>query len=441
MSLPYFTRGTRVFDRGMPDGLSLLLYPDAFKRLDGLLTKPLSDMQEAPLKSLLSGLHFVMSTPVRTGPQGVVMGDVDWTAIIQTYVELLRIVVPLGHADALYALYLEIMEPLAEAQQDLFNRDQQLKALASEEEEVRFAATMEVYLALYEGLVKVTTAFPVFCLDLIAGPSYPTKPLGRDAGKKSHADYVRDDLSYKRTKILAAAGLGLTGDPSVLLTGVEPHLRNAIAHKRFEYAEDGRVTFRDVDRSGTVVFERTMRLGAFEWITKTLRVNFLGQGAALSLFPFEFGASVNVRPEMPTKPKAVKGLVYSVCQEVKLEPTDIRLEGDELVCTLFRSSALDNPSSVFANLGGVRMGQDFPPLPLPVQLETLAARLAERNAPVSTAEFCVQDHDGAPLGRMKVDIAGLRQAITAGAPFPPFASFIMPSDTGQPSTPAEATSG
>ena len=430
MSLPYFTRGKRVFDRGMPDGLALLLYPDAVERLSSTIARPLSDLPPTQQKSLLSGLQFAMGNVVLRGPSDAKTGDHVWKEVIETYFELLKLVVPLGHADALYELYLEIMEPLAEAQQELYNWERQIESLAEADVEVQYNAHMQEYMALYEGLVKATMAFPVYCLDLIAGGDYDGKRLGKDLGKKDHSAYVHDDLSYKRSKVEEAESLGLRSDLSALLVGVEPHIRNAIAHKRFEYTESGGVTFRDIDRKkGTVIFERTMTLGAFKLLTKTLKVNFMAQGAALTLFPFEYGDRVRVRPGVLTKPKALKAAIYHLCQEAQLEPTDIRIEGGHLRCDLYRSSALDSPSSFSGNLAGVRFRQDLPPLPLKDQLLHLGVRLAEHRTPIATAELRAVDHDNDLIGYVKVDVTGLSEAM-AGPPFPPIETFIIESDFG-----------
>lgn len=431
MSLPYFTRGKRVFDRGMPDGLALLLYPDAVERLTSIVTRPLSDLPPAQQKSLLSGLQFAMGNVVLRGPGDAKVGDHIWKEVIETYFELLRLVVPLGHADALYGLYLEIMAPLAEAQQELYNWERQIESLKEADVEVQYNASMQEYMALYEGLVKATMSFPVYCLDLIAGGDYEGKRLGKDLGKKEPSGYVHDDLSFKRLKVVEAESLGLQSDLSALLVGVEPHIRNAIAHKRFEYTESSSVTFRDIDkRKGTVLFERTMTLGAFKLLTKSLKVNFLAQGAALTLFPFEHESQISVRPGVPSKPKALKAAIYHLCQEAELEPTDIQVEGGHLRCDLFRSSALDSPSSIFGNLGGVRFRQERPPLPLRDQLLHVGIRLAEQKMPVATAELRAVDHDGALLGYVKMDLAGLSKAME-GPPFPPIDTFLLESDFGE----------
>lgn len=422
MSLPYFTRGQRVFDRGMPEGLMLLLFPDAVKLLSPTLKRPLNEFPNKNLKSLLSGLQFAMGQIVLREPGKAVQGDKVWQEVVEAVFELLALVVPLGKADELYELYVAIMEPLAEAQQELYNWDAQIKGLADADEEVLYNAYMGKYSALYEGLVKVAVSLAVYCIDIISAH--------KDIGKKDPEGYVHDDLSYKRSKILEAAKLGLRTDLAVLLTGVEPHIRNAIAHKRFEYGEGGRVTFRDIDRkTGAVTFERTMPLGSFKLLVKSLEVNFVAQGAALILFPFEYADRITARTGAPSKPKALKAAIYHECQEVKLEPTEIELKDGHLTCKLYRSSSLDRPSQIFGNMDGIRFGQEIPPLPLRDQLLGLAVRLAEMMAPITVADLQAVDHAGDSLGYVKMDLAGLSNAMK-GPPFPPLETFVIESDFG-----------
>lgn len=423
MSLPYFTRGKRAFDRGMPEGHLLILLPDAIKRLGPTRSALLERLPETHLKSLLAGLQFAMGNIARRSDGGPIQGDVIWQEIVEATSELLQIVVPLGKADALYELYLNVMEPLAEAQQELFNWDDQIKSLSEADVEVRYNAYMGKYMTLYEGLVKATIALPVYCLDVITNH--------KDLEKKGLMGYVHDDLSYKQSKVLNAGALGLRHALSALLTGVESPIRNSIAHKRFEYTESGNVTFLDVDRkTGSTVFRRTMSLPTFEILTTSLEVNFRAQGAALTLFPIEYGKQITIRRGVPEKPKALKAMIYHLCQEVRFEPTEILLEGGHLACKLFRSSALDNPSSIFGNLGGHRFWQDLPPLPLRDQLIHLAVRLAELRAQMVTAHLQAVDARDAILGYVRVDLAGLTNAM-AGPPFPPLETFILESEFGQ----------
>ena len=420
MPLPYFTRGKRVYDRGMPDGLMVLLYPDAVKLLAPTLQRPLNELPNKNLKSLLSGLQFAMGQIALRGPGKAVQGDRVWQEVVEAVFELLALVVPLGKADNLYELFEAIMEPLAEAQQELYNWDAQIGSLADADEEVLYNAYMGKYTALYEGLVKATVSLPVYCIDVISEH--------KDLGKKGPEGYVHDDLSYKRSKVLEAAALGLRTDLAVLLTGVEPHVRNAIAHKRFEYAEDGRVTFRDTDRkTGAVVFEKTYPLGSFKLLVKSLEVNFVAQGAALILFPFEYADRITLRTGAPPKPKALKTTIYHECQEMKLEPTEIELKDGHLTCRLYRDSSLDYPSTMVANVNGVRMREEIPPLPLRDQLLGLAVRLAELMAPITVADLRAFDHAGDPLGYVKVNLSGLSGAMK-GPPFPPLETFIIESD-------------
>lgn len=415
MSLPYFTRGKSVHRRGMPDGLLLLLYPDVVKRLEGVLTKPLSGLPRENQQSIVAGFHFAQGQFV-----GRKQGDTIWKEVIGAVLELAALVVPLGKGDDLYRLYHRIMEPLGEAQQDLFNADANIKKLKGEDREVLYGAYMAKYLALYEGLVKRTMAFAAYCLDLIADHG--------DLRKKGPDGYIRDDLSYHRLKVLNGVELGLQNDLGVLLTGVEPHLRNAIAHKRYEYGEDGSVTFRDINKKGDIVFEQTLSLEAFKALVTALEVNFQAQGAALTLFPYEYGEHISERGGAPSARKALKAQVYHVCSAAKLEPTEITLTGGHLTCKLYRESSLDHPSQMFGNVAGFRFGQERPPIPLRDQLVTVAVRLAEAGVPITTADLQAEDHAGEALGRMKFDLAGLAGAMRGGPPFPPFEAFILESD-------------
>ena len=91
MSLPYFTRGKGVFDRGMPEGLKLLLFPDAVERLDSIVRRPLSEFPDIQLTSLLSGLQFAMGNIVQRKPGEVFKGDQVWQEVIKAVFELLEL--------------------------------------------------------------------------------------------------------------------------------------------------------------------------------------------------------------------------------------------------------------------------------------------------------------------------------------------------------------
>lgn len=398
MSLPYFARGKRVFDRKMPEGLIMLLYPDVVKQIGHLLKKPLSNLPEPNKASIISGYHFATGHIVDGN-----VGTHAWQKIIEIIFELVALVVPLGKADELFELYMVIMVPLAEAQQDLFHAGQQIEALKEADVEVRYKAHIEKYMALYEGLVKRTLAFPVYCLDVISDH--------KDLKKKDAGAYLNDDLSYKQKKIEAAASMGLQNDLSVLLTGVNKHLRNSIAHKRFEYTEHGSMTFRDVDRAGAEIYRQTMSIETFEYNITALELNFLAQGAALMLYPHQYADQITVRSGAPAKTKQLKVAIYHECTSAGYEPFSIDIIGSHLVCKVHRSSSLNNPSSVFGNLGGMKFWKDLPPLPIKDQVCNLALRLAPLAARLATADIEVCDHAEKRIAFVKVDLLGLAKAL------------------------------
>jgi len=423
MSLPYFASGKDPHERKIEEGLIQLLLPDIQELIGHLLKKPLSDIPKASLASIVNGYYFSQSQILSIEPsrEEPIKGDIVWGKIIEVIFELGNLVESLRSINDLYILYECIMGGVFESQQDLHYSKKQIEALEDNDldTEVIFKEYIDKYKTLYEGLDKKTISFPIYCLDVVSE--------NEDAESKDELSYIRDDLSYKNGNISDASGLGLQNDIEELATGVDEHIRNSIAHNRYEYSDGGRVNFKDRNFSGEVIFEKTFSLSTFKLFTKELEVNFWAQATALLLFIHEHSEKISVRSEGFSKPKQVRLAVYSACVEVMLTPIDIHINDGLLTCEVQRDNSVNYPSTVVTNRRGVRTQQTRPPISLRDQLLEVAVRLAETGISVSIADLQAEDHEGNHLGRIQINIGGLSSAMEA-PPYPPIETFILESD-------------
>jgi hypothetical protein len=271
--------------------------------------------------------------------------------IAAAYYEVLSLVGDLGRTQEVYAVYSSAFDKLHEGQNDLFNVNEQLAAVEGRDVEVIFKALLDKYHSLYEGNVRYTLAPVTYALDIITGH--------KDSGAKSPEEYASDDVSYKLQKIENAKKLQLQNPLDPLLIGIEPHLRNAISHRTFEYLDSGRMRF--VDRA----WSKQMVEDEFSKAVLEIDTNLQGQLVGLTIFFHDYGDRLDLSkvPRYSTT-KQLLALIDQIILRTWLYPKSVRCDSQRSLihCEVLQMAASEFPSKAFGFVDGVPFQDTRAPL-------------------------------------------------------------------------------
>lgn len=385
MPLPYHIRSAP--EKRGKDIVPLMLYFGNLERLIGhIVRRPLRQMPDrilAPLLSVyarLANRHMFDFEPLKF-----------FAEASESYYKLIDQMGPYQKMDSLCAMYIEIFSKLEMGQQALFHHDQNLAA-NNKYDEAQYQIQMAKYLTLHDFTVKATFSMVTYCLDVMG----QHKDL-----RKTIPEYVSDDLSYKVGKLRKAGYSQLEH----LTTGIESHLRNAIAHQSYQFINHYTVRFEDRD------WNLELKLGFFTPYVEKLETNFEAQAAALNLFAWDNQSSVSDymrNNPIPLTERRLQELITESMIKSFFVPHDISVGEEKIRCAVKKKPGFDGPEEVIGQIGNGNMYRKTrPALDLDRQVLNLAADIADCAPKQAQLEVVVLNLDGAECRRYEMDLQGI----------------------------------
>ena len=319
----------------------LLFLPDLQRELNSYISRDISELEQPFFSHIASSYQFVHNSFYNNGLQ-------IWRDVIKTYYELINLNLQLNKHQGMYELYAETTIFLAEGQQELFYSEQQLDNNKSDDIEILLKLHSDKYHTLYESCLRYSITLFIWCLDNIS------------AHKDMNSDFEKlmtDDLSYKINKIDKGKSLQFINPLSILKEGVEPLIRNSVAHKTFEYLENKKIKFTDRN----VVKE--YNLYELKTIIDKIHINYLAQLTALTMFSFDNIGKVNFgKIKRFRTDKQLRIIIDQEFRRLSFVPKNIDFLNDSIVCAVETPVGYDSPTEFMGNLGGKSFNTSFPPL-------------------------------------------------------------------------------
>lgn len=391
MSLPYYLRDRIPI--GPPVGGILATLPDIKNTIGHITKRPPILLPYPYIESLVQSYLFAEHA-VHHDNEGIII----WRKTIEIYFELVKLAADLGKHNKMWQIYLNAMKHIVEGQQDLYHCDEEIESVKDRAVEVRFRTLMEKYHTLYEKNIKYSITIAIYCLDLISNH--------KDINEKSLAEYCEDDLSYKLKKIEACGNYRFINDLSFLLKGIEPHVKNAISHRRIEYGEESNIIFKNRDRKGNE-WQREFKLVEFEKLIEAIQINFLAQSATMMLFVYDYQDKLNFEGIKRFRNlKQLRALIYGIIQEAFFISKDIRFVDDnsKIICDVQKTNGFDYPSECIGKLSGKLIRKKRPALKADEQALRIAFDIAHLDTEFQECEVNVFDYKQ-KCGNIKVNLA------------------------------------
>lgn len=319
----------------------LLFLPDLQRELNQYISKDISELEQPFFSHLATSYQFAHNSFYNNGLQ-------IWRDIIKSYYELITLNLQLNKHQEMYELYAETTIFLAEGQQELFYSEQQLENNKSADIEILLKLHSDKYHTLYESCLRYSITLFIWCLDNIS------------AHKDMNSDFeklLNDDISYKIGKIDKCKSFQFINPLSIIKEGVEPLIRNSVAHKTFEYLENKKIKFIDRDNF------KEYNLYELKTIVDKIHINYLAQLTALTLFSFDNIANVNF--SKIKRFRTVKQLRIIIDQEFRrlsFIPKNIDFQNESIVCVVEAPIGYDSPTEFMGNIGGKKFNTSFPPV-------------------------------------------------------------------------------
>ena len=388
MTIPYYARHRSDIDIRPEEVDIVFFWPTVVRTLVNVSKRKLIDLPHNMRLNLISGIAFIEH---RAKDKKAAL--LRYHNIVATYHELLCLAADTGLYQRLYHTYSRSFDLLQEGQNDLFNSNDLVRNSKNLDPEVKFRALLDKYHVQHEGNLRYTITPVVVALDAIIG--HP------DFSRKDENAYCADDLSYKSKKVSDNTGLKINGQMTSLLIGIEPHIRNAISHRTFEYLANGQVKF--TDRHKSDLWHKTLTMTEFDTLVFDADVAINAHVAAQTLFIHDYQSKIDFTAEpFYRNDKQLRSLIDQEMIRLRLTPVAIELSKENNLISLIgtKEPGTDHPSDVFGVMaGGVRFHRTRPSLKGEEQALHLLEYIATLDTPfkkctVTVLDFC----DKSPIG-------------------------------------------
>ena len=384
MPLPYYS------DKYGPSSLDpsyLLFFEEIKESLGHITTKNVGLVPPMHMRNISNYYYYAQ----QVYPDGAL----NWQRTVEIYFELIRLTVELGNLNQLAEIYYKSSFKINEGLQGLYHSEEDLKTSKDQDWRIHINALMQNYHTLYEANIRHSLVMAIFCLDIIANHN--------DIKIKSLDDYFDDDVSYGLKKIEKCKDFSFQNKLEYLSICIEPHIRNAIGHKKIEYTDDKTVKLEDKS------WKSEFTISAFERRNQFLLVNYYGQITAQLLFDYDYLEKIDFkRFKLYSNLKQLRILIDQEIRNSYLVPKDIRFENNNssISCDVEKSSGFDHPSQFFMNFKGAKIGQRRPGLYLEDYVLRVIYYIALFNTDFTECTICVNKSDCTSFGSIKVDLNG-----------------------------------
>ena len=329
---PYFINE----DAGDTLGADLFLSQE-MKKVIGDLLKPIKQFHQYNYKLLLQIYHQVFSTPTYENAAELPIANYNpiltWQKIVRISFELIeRCYLQNKKDDLLIALY-KTMESLGPLQKVEFFSSKdlpqtfKLENLEQLEKTERSSPADNLrkmlihYHDLYDGTYKICLSLFHFLCDLIEN---------KISNKKPYEKYIEDDVSYKIDKLEKySASVHLQDNLSWLLIGADNHVRNAIAHKNWNFINNKVSLF---DKSG---WKKDFEFIEIEDMIKNINIANKGMQAGLLIgFSMYQKEMLKLVPRKIHDEETIHSTFYFFANKQSFLLDDFYISGNDIYCEL-----------------------------------------------------------------------------------------------------------
>ena len=385
MTLPYYS------DKNRPHGIDpsyLLFLEEIRSSLGHIISK---NIGLAPPEYLAS-----IATYYQKAQQSYYInpsGTLNWQNTAEIYFELIKLSADLGYLNQLAEISLKSSHKINEGLQELYHLSESLNTSKELDWQIYMKNLMEKYHTLYEANIRHSLVMIVYCLDIISNH--------KDLQIKSLDDYFNDDVSYNISKIENCRNISFQHNLEYLTKGIEPHIRNALGHKKIEYTDEKTVILEDKS------WKSKFSISNFEEINEYILVNYYGQITAQILFLYEYQENIDFQiVKAYSNLKELRILIDKEITNSFLVPLDIRFENNnsKISCDVKKSMGFDFPSTFFTNVNGANISQERPGLILEDSVFRVIYHIALLDTDFTECTINAKKYDGSSLGSIKVDL-------------------------------------
>lgn len=347
---PYFISNDDFSDKL---GLYALLSSELNERIRDILTPILSVFNSYMYSSLLNNYQRISVVPRYVDAGNLPISNYDpistWEKILRIGIEIVDRSVIVNEEIILKALF-ETMELMGFQQKVGYYS---LKQLASAQEQSviddRLRLMLIYYHDLYDGEYKIALSFFHLTCEILSG---------KFDEKKTFKDYLSEDVSYKLIKLKELSeSIKLAHNLEWLLLGADNHIRNAIAHKNWHFA-DGKVKL--WDKSGWSLILSEIEL---EDLIKKITIAILAIEASLIIVLSKY--QKQMRPYIKNKEydfESIHTVMYHYAEDQGFILDDLLIIGKEkLRCILINKPKPHGPSELIMKNGPLIVKTTIPP--------------------------------------------------------------------------------
>jgi hypothetical protein len=384
MPLPYYSDQEKSGELDFP---YLLFFDDIKRTLGHVTTKDVGLIHPLQMRNIASYYYYAQ--------QVYPNGALNWQRTAEVYFELIKLVAELGQLAKLAEIYFKSGFKINEGLQALYHAEDQLKTSKEQDWRVYTNALLHKYHTIYEGNIRASLVLAIFCLDVISNHE--------DHKQKSLEYYFEDDVSYDLKKIEKCKDFTFQHKLEYLCKGIEPHIRNAVGHKRIEYSDDKKVLLKDKSWNAEFTSAELERINQF------ILVNYYGQLTAQLLFEYDFKEKISLKGiRRYSNQKQLRILIDQEIRDSFFVTKDIRFETDESLidCDVEKSIGFDHPSGTFVEYRGAVVSQERPGLDLEEYVLRVIHKIALLNTEFLKCRLNVYKYDETNFGSMTVDLKG-----------------------------------
>lgn len=318
---------------------SSLFLNELQKELNQHISKDIAELKQPFFTHIAIQYQFAASLPD---------GLSTWRNVIKTYYELIKLNLQLNKHQQMYELYGWTSLFLSEGNQELYYCEEQIKNIQSPNSEILFKLNIDKYHTLYESCLRYSFTLAIWCLDNISGHS------------DMNSDYeklLKDDVSYKIDKLDKCTTYNFLNSLSNLKKGVEPLVRNSIAHKTFEYLENGKIKF--INRDSYKEYD----VYEFQTLVNNIHVNYFAQLTAITLFAFDNNHKIDMKKiRRYNSDKQLRIIIDQEFRVLSFIPVSIKFVFDGIICEVETPIGYDVESQVACKINNTNFNATLSPM-------------------------------------------------------------------------------
>lgn len=217
--------------------------------------------------------------------------------------------------------------------------------------EDRLRKMLLYYHDLYEGSYKIGLSLFHFLCDLMEGKYKSSKPF--------ETYLEKEDVSHKIIQLTKySSEIKLQKNIQWLLIGADSHVRNAIAHKRWEFKE-GKVILRDRDG-----WEKELNYFEIEDMIRSLKIALKGMQTAMTISFCKYMDEISqpVQKRILDE-ESIQGIMYLFANENHFVLDDLEIKKDLSINCRLKEQIIPQNREMFAGFKTGAVKIDLPPIP------------------------------------------------------------------------------